>query len=841
MELERTIGITALSNASIGINVASKTVAFPCGSVVTEYNPKKNRQVDFYDCDQCISCVRYSPDSSLVVVGQRGSKSSLVVWRCSDKKVLFTGHGHRLGIACVAFSADGRYIASVGYKSDGKFLLWDIQQQKNVAKGTFTSGVASIDFNTSLNAFVTAGADSALHFWYLKDIEVALLQQVKSANSDPVAWEPKPAVFGDKLGPRSVDFVDVKCGQGTTCAGYTYTVTSSGILCSFNASRLPYRWVDLKVNNAFSLDVSANKIFIGCSDATIRVFEPGSLKYLKSLAKMKLRDIHQGHASVVQWPNDGGLDAHAQTSKKTDDAAGAASRATVLEPAVVCVKCIANTNRIIAVYGDRSVFIFDVAEKLAKYRSFLHHTGCIWDLVVVPYSHCDSGGSGSTHLAPPGSFLSCGSDDTVRFWTLDLNRSSYNARPDVWKHKFSRELLRVVNCGDDFSSKNDNATVYATTSIERAQMHPPNVGIRQLAVSADGSTLAIGSKHGNIAVLDLHAKDLDLKTAPLKVHESDVTCLNFSPAACRSSGKGDETPLTPMPVRAPLLVSGSRDKQAKILKADTLECVGTLQHHKTSIRVADFDRSGRRIVTCGSETPARIVTVERRYRAVALLPAFCSLLRHVHTRCAQLLCAHVCMCLFGCCSQCHGRTRIRKLQHCRRRCRWFYLRRPGACDQQVPSHNRNRPKSSRVRHVCAATLVELLALHHCTFPNLIAIVNIVAGGHFGHGFKSPRCAVTRLTTWNSIVCRWTRPDHTSLCVVKTSECASLILFQVLALPSVRHATVLESLLLPSRQIACGSSRHALTDVSLCGNSAVNLWFACAVDWMSSACLILPIR
>ena len=46
MELERTIGITALSNASIGINTAAKTVAFPCGSVVTEYNPKKNRQVD---------------------------------------------------------------------------------------------------------------------------------------------------------------------------------------------------------------------------------------------------------------------------------------------------------------------------------------------------------------------------------------------------------------------------------------------------------------------------------------------------------------------------------------------------------------------------------------------------------------------------------------------------------------------------------------------------------------------------------------------------------------------------------------------------------------------------
>ena len=175
MELERTIGITALSNSSIGVNVANKTVAFPCGSVVTEYNPKKNLQVDFYDSDQCISCVTYSPDSSLVAVGQRGSKSSLVVWQCSSKDVLFSGHGHRFGIACAVFSVDGRFIASVGYKNDGKLFLWDVKLQRAVARGAVSAGVSSIAYNVALNAFVTAGADSALHFWYLADIEPQLV------------------------------------------------------------------------------------------------------------------------------------------------------------------------------------------------------------------------------------------------------------------------------------------------------------------------------------------------------------------------------------------------------------------------------------------------------------------------------------------------------------------------------------------------------------------------------------------------------------------------------------------------------------------------------------------
>lgn len=234
----------------------------------------------------------------------------------------------------------------------------------------------------------------------------------------------------------------------------------------------------------------------------------------------------------------------------------------------------------------------------------------------------DGGGDSAAPSAccvPPGSFLSCGSDDTVRFWTLDRNRSSYEARPDVWRHRYSRELLRVVNCGRDFLVKQDQATIYATQSVERAQLHPPNAGVRQLAVSGDGTSLALGTKQGGLAILDLHSPALALRADPVMAHASDITCLNFSPVQ-RSKpqqkpplggGGAPDTPVTPRPPQRQLLVTGSRDKHAKVFDVETLGCVSTLQHHKTSLRVADFDRSGRRIVTCGSETPARIVTAER--------------------------------------------------------------------------------------------------------------------------------------------------------------------------------------------------------------------------------------
>ena len=54
------------------------------------------------------------------------------------------------------------------YKNDGKFFLWDVARKCAVARGTVPAGVSSIAFNVSLNAFVTAGADSALHFWCVR-------------------------------------------------------------------------------------------------------------------------------------------------------------------------------------------------------------------------------------------------------------------------------------------------------------------------------------------------------------------------------------------------------------------------------------------------------------------------------------------------------------------------------------------------------------------------------------------------------------------------------------------------------------------------------------------------
>lgn len=56
---------------------------------------------------------------------------------------------------------------------------------------------------------------------------------------------------------------------------------------------------------------------------------------------------------------------------------------------------------------------------MGKSHSSLYHSACIWGVEVVPET--DEPGP-----LPPGSFLTCSSDDTVRVWGLPVGGAAPN-------------------------------------------------------------------------------------------------------------------------------------------------------------------------------------------------------------------------------------------------------------------------------------------------------------------------------------------------------------------------------------------------------------------------------
>ena len=68
--------------------------------------------------------VAFSPDGSLLATG---SYEVVSVWDVSEQKRVGMLHGHKLFVRHVAFSPDGKWLASEG--QDGIVLLWEVNVQ----------------------------------------------------------------------------------------------------------------------------------------------------------------------------------------------------------------------------------------------------------------------------------------------------------------------------------------------------------------------------------------------------------------------------------------------------------------------------------------------------------------------------------------------------------------------------------------------------------------------------------------------------------------------------------------------------------------------------------------
>jgi WD40 repeat protein len=83
--------------------------------------------------------------------------------------------------------------------------------------------------------------------------------------------------------------------------------------------------------------------------------------------------------------------------------------------------------KVTVIYNDHSVYVWDVRDikKVGKSHSFIFHSACIWGVETYPVL-----GEDQKPVLPPGSFVTCSSDDTIRIWNL----SSHMANNTIYKY-----------------------------------------------------------------------------------------------------------------------------------------------------------------------------------------------------------------------------------------------------------------------------------------------------------------------------------------------------------------------------------------------------------------------
>ncbi|XP_066252026.1 uncharacterized protein Wdr62 isoform X1 [Euwallacea similis] len=557
IKLERVLGVTVPTNAALA-NDNRGTVAYPAGCTVVLFNTKTQQQNHIINTSRkTITSLAYSSCGRYIVTGECGHQPAVRVWDLqSDPQSTHPGLapqpqqvaefvGHKYGVNCVAFSPSNKYVVSIGTQHDMIVNLWDWRNNIKVASNKVSTKVKAIAFSENGSYFVTVG-NRHVKFWFL--------ETGKNKYKEAVPLMGRSAILGEQ---RNNYFCDVACGKGE-CGDSTYAITRSGLLCEFNNRRLLDKWVELRTTSANCIAVGQNHIFVGCAEGIIRCFDPTTLRFITTLPRCHYLGVDVTLGKTIQHMASPPPDAkYPDTTAVTFDE---------------------TNNKLTAVYNDHSVYVWDVfnVKRVGKSCSFLYHSACIWGVEMAPLNS----------PLPPGSFLTCSSDDTIRVWTLD-QMNEQNSRGMYQQNIYSNDLLKVVYVDKELSYIKDldiSGTVTNEKQPDQTSYDGKN-GVRCITVSPDGKHLASGDRSGNIRIHDTAEMKEQFK---IEAHDSEVLCLEYSPSDSLYN----------------MLASASRDRLIHVFDTKSgYDFVQTLDDHSSSITAVRFlnQTNNLQMVSCGAD------------------------------------------------------------------------------------------------------------------------------------------------------------------------------------------------------------------------------------------------
>ncbi|KAL1769057.1 WD repeat-containing protein 62 isoform X2 [Sigmodon hispidus] len=541
--LEKVLGITAQNSSGLTCDPGTGHVAYLAGCVVVILNPKENKQQHIFNTTRkSLSALAFSPDGKYIVTGENGHRPAVRIWDVEEKTQVSEMLGHKYGVACVAFSPNMKHIVSMGYQHDMVLNVWDWKKDIVVASNKVSCRVIALSFSEDSSYFVTVG-NRHVRFWFLE-----VSTEAKVTGTVPLVG--RSGILGEL---HNNIFCGVACGRGRM-AGNTFCVSYSGLLCQFNEKRMLEKWINLKVSLSSCLCVSEELIFCGCTDGIVRIFQAHSLQYLANLPKP-----HYLGVDVAQ-----GLDTSFLFHRKAD-AVYPDTVALTFDPIHEWLSC---------VYKDHSIYIWDVKDinEVSKIWSELFHSSFVWNVEVYPEFEDQRA------CLPSGSFLTCSSDNTIRFWNMGSSTDTQ------WqKNIFSDTLLKVVYVENDIQHLQD-LSHFPDRGNETGTPMDVKSGVRVMQVSPDGQHLASGDRSGNLRIHELHFMDELIK---VEAHDAEVLCLEYSKP---------ETGVT-------LLASASRDRLIHVLNVEkNYNLEQTLDDHSSSITAIKF--AGTRdvqMISCGAD------------------------------------------------------------------------------------------------------------------------------------------------------------------------------------------------------------------------------------------------
>lgn len=137
MELDHAMGFAGNLNSSLFF-YRKQSIAVAGGSVVIgDLHDIHNQRFLRGGHENHICCMDVSRASELIATGNSGKCPDVIVWSIKSGKPVHSLQEHESGISTVAFSDDGRFLATCGDISDRKLFIWDMKSGMIVASTMF--------------------------------------------------------------------------------------------------------------------------------------------------------------------------------------------------------------------------------------------------------------------------------------------------------------------------------------------------------------------------------------------------------------------------------------------------------------------------------------------------------------------------------------------------------------------------------------------------------------------------------------------------------------------------------------------------------------------------------